>query len=274
MNRAALFSCLLLSCSAPLTTADSGTGGGGGGGSAVGGGQATGGGSAQGGGTGGGNASDGGLPEPTFGSSVLFKDDFNGYPNEVALRATYPEIREQGGLIALDRTVSDGGALRLDYTTSASCDFADVHVGKLLAGDVAAVLVTWKFLSPAGFTACDGGVEDFTLARTANRTSIERGATWVVHTAGETFAQTQRLATHAPPQLAADQWHRVTLFFSRQLTPSSNDGEVRLWVDGALVIDAVGATGTQPFTLATWPGGVSNQLTQSRWVDDIAITTP
>lgn len=219
---------------------------------------------------------DAGPAEPTFSSGVLFRDDFNGYASDVALRASYPEIREQGGGIALDRVVTDGGALRLDYTSSGSCDATDVHVGKILSGNVPTVLVAWKFLVPSGFAACgDAGVEDFTLTRSATRTTFERlDGKWLLRAGTEVFEQHLNLATAAPDVLAGDAWHRVTFFLTRQSTPSTADGEVRVWVDGVLVIDRVGATGTAPFSLATWPGALSNGRVQSRWVDDIAISTP
>lgn len=219
---------------------------------------------------------DAGPAEPTFSSGLLFRDDFNGYATDVALRASYPELREQGGAIALDRAVTDGGALRLDYTSGGSCGATDVHVGKLLSGNVPTVLVAWKFLVPAGFTACgDAGVEDFTLARTATRTTFERlDGKWLLRAGTEVFEQHLNLATVAPDVLPRDVWHRVTLFLTRQSTPGTADGEVRVWVDGVLVIDRIGATGTAPFSLATWPGALSNGRAQSRWVDDIAISTP
>lgn len=225
---------------------------------------------------GGASSSDAGPPEPTFSSGVLFRDDFNGYADDLALRASYPELREQGGVIALDRTRTNGGSLRLDYTSASTCSATDVHVGKLLSGNVPTVLVTWKFLVPAGFTPCgDAGVEDFTLTRSTTRTTFERwNGKWVLRAGAEVFEQHLHLESVAPELLTPDAWHRVTLFLTRQSTPGTADGEVRAWVDGVIVIDRLGATGTAPFSLATWPGALSNDRAQSRWVDDLAISTP
>lgn len=269
MTERILLGALLLSaCSSPLVSNDAG-GATGGGAAATGGGGATGGGSA------GGGTTDAGPSEPTLSSAVLFRDDFDGYASLIALRAAYPEIREAGGAIALERA-SDGGALRLDYAGDGGCASADVHVGKVLSGDVPTVMVTWKFLRPAGFTSCgDAGVEDFTLTRGATRTTFERTSSAFLLRVGATeFVQHLKLDTHAPAVLADGAWHRVTLVLTRQSTPSTSDGVIQAWVDGALIIDLVGATGTAPFSLATWPGALQNDAAQRRFVDELAISTP
>jgi hypothetical protein len=103
---------------------------------------------------------------------------------------------------------------------------------------------------------------------------VVREGKWVLHTAAQDFVQVQRLETHSPAVLPRDTWHRVTLLITRQSTASLSDGVVLVWVDGAVVIDAVGAVGTAPFTLATWPGALSVSGATSRWVDDLAISTP
>jgi hypothetical protein len=137
-------------------------------------------------------------------------------------------------------------------------------------------MVTWRFQRPSGFTTCgDAGVEDFTLTRGATRTTFERGASaFVLRTGVNAFPQHLKLDTHAPAMLADGQWHRVTLVLTRQSTPSTSDGVVQAWVDGALIIDLTGSTGTAPFSLATWPGALGNDAVQFRLVDDLAISTP
>jgi hypothetical protein len=109
----------------------------------------------------------------------------------------------------------------------------------------------------------------------AARTSFEAlDGKWALRTAATDFVQHLRLDTHAPGVLARDAWHRVTLIITRQSAPSVSDGVVLVWVNGALVIDLVGAVGTAPFTLATWPGAVTLDVASTRWVDDLAISTP
>lgn len=219
--------------------------------------------------------SDAGPAEPLLSSSVLFHDDFDGYASVQALRAAYPELREQGGVIALEQ---DGGsALRLDYAAPTGCSTVDVHVGKLVAGDVPTVMVTWRALVPSSFLACaDGHVSHFALTRGgAGTTTFEATASgWALDTGTHRFEQHLRVATHSPATLAPNAWHRVTLVVTRESTPGSADGVVQAWVDGALVIDLVGATGTAPFSLATWPGPVTLDAAGSRWIDDLAISTP
>ncbi|MFZ5439971.1 MAG: hypothetical protein ACOZQL_08170 [Myxococcota bacterium] len=216
---------------------------------------------------------DAGPPEPLLSSSLLFRDDFDGYADVQALRAAYPELREQGGSIALER---DGGsALRLDYPARASCGAADVHVGKVVAGDVPTVMVTWRFRLPAGFSACDGGVSHFVLGRTAGATTfLATAGAWALDTGTARFEQHLRLESHAPALVAREAWHRVTLVVTRESAVGAGDGVVQAWLDGALLIDRVGATGTAPFSLATWPGAVQLEAAQSRWIDDLAISTP
>lgn len=216
---------------------------------------------------------DGGPPEPLLSSSVLFRDDFDGYADLQALRAAYPEIREQGGQIALEE---DGGrALRLDYAAPTGCATADVHVGKIVAGDVPTVMVTWRFLVPAGFSSCGGGLSHFVLGRTVGSTVfLAADAGWVLETGSARFDQHLRLATHAPEALAPGAWHRVTLVVTRESTAGAGDGVVQAWLDGASIIDRVGATGTAPFSLATWPGALQLDAAGSRWIDDLAISTP
>lgn len=218
---------------------------------------------------------DAGPAEPLLSSSVLFRDDFDGYATTQALRAAYPELREQGGVIALEQ---DGGSsLRLDYAAPAACATVDVHVGKLVAGDVPTVMVTWRALVPSGFLACaDGHVSHFMLTRGgAGTTAFEATASgWALDTGASRFEQHLRLESHAPATLTPNAWHRVTLVVTRESSPGSADGAVQAWVDGALVIDLVGATGTAPFSLATWPGSVTLDAAGSRWIDDLAISTP
>jgi hypothetical protein len=217
---------------------------------------------------------DAGAAEPTLSSSVLFRDDFERYADLQALRSSYPELSEVGGVIALER---DGGqSLRLDYAAVSACTAADVHVGKIVAGNVPTVMVTWRERVPSSFRDCgDAGVEAFVLDRGLSRTSfVVREGKWVLHTAAQDFVQDQRLETHSPAVLPRDTWHRVTLLITRQSTASLSDGVVLVWVDGAVVIDAVGSVGTAPFTLATWPGALSVSGATSRWVDDLAISTP
>ena len=217
---------------------------------------------------------DAGPPEPTFSSAVLFRDDFERYADGQGLRAAYPELLEVGGAIALER---DGGqALRLDYTGQAGCAAADVHVGKVVQGDVPTVLVTWRSLMPGSFANCgDAGVVDFVLTRGGTQTRFERaGGRWLLRVGSVEFAQHLALGTHAPTVLARDAWHRVTLLLTRESGVGQDDGVVQAWVDGALVIDRVGATGPAAFSLATWPGEVFGQAAQARWVDDLAISTP
>lgn len=262
-----------VACSSPTPSNDAGTSSDAG----TDGGTATGGGTGGNGG-GGGGGTDAGPGEPTLSSSVLFRDDFDGYADLFALRAEYPEIREVGGVIALEKD-GGSGALRVDYFTNdaGACGRSDVHVGKIVSGNVPTVMVTWKFLRPIGFTTCgDAGVEeDFALDRPSTRTTFERsGDLWRVSAGTAVFAQHLRLGTHTPSQLADGAWHRVTLLMTRQTTPSITDGVVQAWVDGALIIDLTGATGTAPFSLATWPGGLWNETVQSRFVDDLAISTP
>lgn len=242
---------------------------------AGGGGGARGGGAGGGVGGGGGEALDAGPPEPTLVSSILFRDAFDQYPDVIALRAAYPEIREVGGHISLARDGGEG-ALALDYEGDGGCSATDVHVGKIVSGNVPTVLVTWRTRVPSGFHGCgDAGVEDFALTRGPSRTTFERGATgWVVKVGEQRFEQHARLDTHAPSALAPDAWHRVTVFFTRESTPDAGDGVVQVWVDGASVIDLTGPTGTAPFSLATWPGALGNDAVQSRLVDDLAIATP
>lgn len=217
---------------------------------------------------------DAGPSEPTLSSAVLFRDDFERYVDLQGLRAAYPEIRELGGAIALER---DGGqSLRLDYSAAGACAGADVHVGKIISGDVPTVMVTWRERVPSNFTPCgDAGVEGFVLQRGVSRTSFEAlEGKWALRTGSTDFVQHLRLDTHAPGVLAREAWHRVTMILTRQSAPSVSDGVVRVWVDGALVIDLVGAVGTAPFTLATWPGAVTLDAASARWVDDLAISTP
>jgi len=219
-------------------------------------------------------SADAGPTEPTLASAVLFRDDFEGYGDLQALRSSYPELREQGGAIALER---DGGrALRLDYAAPTGCGAVDVHVGKLVAGDVPTVLVTWRFKTSPGFSSCsDAGIEDFVLTRTGARTTFENlGDAWALRTGATEFRQQLRLDTHAPRALAAATWHRATLVITRQSSAGAADGTAQGWIDGALIIDARGQTGTAPFTLATWPGAARLDAAGARWVDDLAIATP
>lgn len=272
MKGSILVSLLLAACSSPVTPTDAGTSDGG-----PSGGGTNGGGGGTGGGTTGGGFVDAGPPEPTLSSSVLFRDDFDTYADVIALRAQYPEIRELGGVIALEKD-GGAGALRLDYSApdGGMCSSTNVHVGKVVSGNVPTVMVTWRFLRPTGFVSCgDAGVEDFTLTRGATRTTFERlGDRWVVRAGTQLFEQHLRLGTHTPTLLPDGAWHRVTLVMTRQTTPSTSDGIVQAWIDGALIIDLVGSTGTAPFSLATWPGALMNDAAQSRWVDDLAISTP
>ncbi|MFT3713719.1 MAG: hypothetical protein QM817_39170 [Archangium sp.] len=264
---------LMTACASSMPSTDAGTSDAA---VATGGGNATGGGTGGSGGTGGGGAStDAGPAEPTLSSAVLFRDDFDGYADLIALRASYPEIRELGGVIALEKD-GGSGALRLDYSGDGGCTNTDVHVGKVLSGNMPTVIVTWKFRRPSGFTSCgDAGVEDFTLTRGATRTTFERSSAAFLLRAGTTeFVQHLKLDTHAPAMLADDAWHRVTLLLTRQSTPSTSDGVIQAWVDGALIIDLTGSTGTAPFSLATWPGALGNDTVQSRFVDELAISTP
>ena len=86
------------------------------------------------------------------------------------------------------------------------------------------------------------------------------------------FAQQWRVDTHGPLSLSQAAWHRVTLLLGRESGVGAADGVVRVWIDGAIVIEQGGATGTAPFTSVRYPTLLrAPSRAQSRWIDDVVV---
>lgn len=249
---------------------------------------------------------DAGPSEPLFSSSVLYADDFQGYADLGALKASYPIFRELGGALALDTAADAGKSMRIDYAVDADggCADADVFVSKLVAGDLPTVIATWRFKFEPGFlwvqpaSHCNAqgtGSVEFVLTRPADpsgRITLEisaeaenpvrigtPGIGWRVGV-NDAFPTAPRRAVYAAPgalALAQDEWHRVTLAVSRESSVGQGDGVLRMWIDGAIVLELDDAsTGTAPFTSMRYPtvlrAGASRS--QSRWLDDVVLFAP
>jgi hypothetical protein len=239
---------------------------------------------------------DAGPAEPRFSSSVLYVDEFETYADTAALLAGYPIYREDGGSLALEGS-TDGRnqSMRIDYEVRADggCADADVFVGKLVAGDLPEVIASWRFklepgflyVQPASHCAAQGtGSMELVLMRPSDpsgritvQVSGEPQVSWRVGIDSASYPQQLRLATHGPLALSQDEWHRVTLAVRRVSGVGMSDGALRMWIDGALVLDVNdAATGTAPFTAIRYPtllrSGASRA--QSRWLDDVTLFAP
>lgn len=255
---------------------------------------------------------DAGPAEPTFSSAILYRDDFESHAGLTSLRATYPILAERRGALDLDTSVAAAGtkSLRIDYAADGGCDDAEVFVGKLVSGDVPEVVASWRFRLSSGFlflqpaSHCGGagaGSTEWLLTRpgdAAGRITLEVSAEPEHPALGApssvgwrlgvddafaqaprraVYAQHLRVATHGPLSLPQDAWHRATLAVTRESTVGGADGVLRLWIDGAIVIDRQRvSTGTAPIASLRYPttlrAGASRP--QTRWVDEVVLFTP
>lgn len=257
---------------------------------------------------GGPGATDAGPVEPTLSSSVLYREDFETYASRMMLEGAYPLLTERGGAFAVESSTAAAGnrSVRIDYAGDAGCTDSEVSLGKQLLGDPVQLVASWRFRVQAGFVylapACPGAAStELVLTRPQDpvgRVALEvsaepghpalgalPGAGWRV-TVNDAFAtaprravyaQQFRLATHGPLALPPGTWHRLTMFLERESSLGAGDGVVRVWVDGALVIDRDrAATGTAPFAGVRYPttlkGGGSRP--QARWLDEVVLSTP
>lgn len=250
---------------------------------------------------------DAGPTEPALASTVLYRDDFQAYADVSELKSNYPLFSEQRATIDLESSADGGQSLRLDYQSDGGCADAEVFVGKLVAGNLEEVIATWRFRLEAGFlylqpashcSALGTGSVELLLTRPADpsgRITLEvsaetenpmrspaAGVSWRIGV-NDAFSTAPRRAVYAqhlrvdslgPLALTQNEWHRVTLAVRRESSVGGGDGLLRLWIDGAIVLDVQAAsTGTAPFSSLRYPTSLRTGASraQSRWVDDVVL---
>lgn len=257
---------------------------------------------------GGTSGTDAGPAEPTLSSAILYREDFETYASRAMFEGAYPILVERGGTFAVESSTAAAGtrSVRIDYAGDAGCADSEVTIGKQLIGDPVQLIASWRFRVQSGFTylapGCTStGSTELVLLRPqdpAGRLALEvsnepefpalgapSGAGWRV-TINDAFptaprravyAQQLRLDTHGPLALQQGTWHRLTMLLGRETSVGGGDGVVRVWVDGALVIDRDRAsTGTAPFAGVRYPTTLKSggARAQSRWLDEVVLSTP